>query len=64
MLKPNLNRIIIIYQNMTEYILVYESYKYYSIDPIELRESDEDTVEFIKADSFHNESYADEYFSI
>ena len=64
LLKPNLNRIIIIYQNMTEYILVYESYKYYSIDPIELRESDEDTVEFIKADSFHNESYADEYFSI
>jgi hypothetical protein len=63
MLKPNLNRIIIINQNMTEYILVYESYKYYSIDPVELRESDEDTVEFIKTDTFHNESYTDEYFN-
>jgi hypothetical protein len=63
LLKPNLNRIIIIYQNMTEYILVYESYKYYSIDPVELRESDEDTVEFIKTDTFHNESYTDEYFN-
>ena len=64
LLKSNLNRIIIINQNMTEFILVYESYKYYSIDPIELRESDEDTVEFIKADSFHNESYTDEYFNV
>ena len=64
LLKSNLNRIIIINQNMTEFILVYESYKYYSIDPIELRESDEDTVEFIKTDSFHNESYTDEYFNV
>jgi len=64
LLKPNLNRIIIINQNMTEYVLVYESYKYYSIDPVELRETDEDTVEFIKADRFHNESYTDEYFKV
>ena len=64
LLNRNLNRIIIINQNMTEYILVYESYKYYSIDPVELRETDEDTVEFIKADKFHNESYTDVYFKV
>jgi len=64
LLKSNLNRIIIINQNMTEYVLVYESYKYYSIDPVELRETDEDNAEFIKSDRFHNESYADEYFNI
>ena len=62
--KENLNRIIVIKQNITEYILVYESYKYYSIDPIEFRESDEDTVEFLKGDRFHNDSYVDVYFDV
>lgn len=62
LLKANLNRIIVIKQNMIEYILVYESYKYYSIDPIELRESDEDNVVFLKGDRLHNESYTDIYF--
>jgi hypothetical protein len=56
--KPNLNRIIMINQNTIEYILIYESFKHYSIDPIELRESDEDNVEFLKGD----DSYIDVYF--
>ena len=63
-LKPNLNRIIIIKQNNIEFILIYESYKRYSIDPIEFRESDEDTVEFLKGDNFHNDSYIDQYFDL
>ena len=58
LLKPNLNRIIMINQNTIEYILIYESFKHYSIDPIELRESDEDNVEFLKGD----DSYIDVYF--
>ena len=62
LLKENLNRIIVIGQNMKEYILVYESYKHYSIDPIELRESDEDNDEFLKSDKLHNDSYIDIYF--
>ena len=61
-LKPNLNRIIILKQNNIEFILVYESYKHYSIDPIEFRESDDDDVVFLKGDDFHNDSYIDEYF--
>ena len=62
--KQNLNRIIIIHQNMIEYILIYESYKYYSIDPIELRESDDDNVEFLKGDNFYNDSFIDVYFDV
>ena len=58
LLKPNLNRIIIINQNRVDYILIYESFKHYSIDPVELRESDEDNVEFLKGD----DSYIDVYF--
>ena len=58
LLKPNLNRIIMIKQNTIEYILIYESFKHYSINPIELRESDEDNVEFLKGD----DSYIDVYF--
>ena len=63
-LKPNLNRIIIIKQKNIEFILIYESHKSYSIDPIEFRESDEDTVEFLKGDNFHNDSYIDQYFDL
>ena len=62
--KENLNRIIVIYQDNKEFILIYESYKYYSIDPIELRESDEDTVEFLKGDKLYNDSYIDECFEV
>ena len=61
-LKDNLNRIIVIHQNELQYILVYESYKRYSIDPIEFREIDEDNVEFLNGDRFYNDSFIDVYF--